>query len=189
MPFERISLGNFTSQFTATAGEAIPFQVPFVICLTVRNHFVQRTIQCRNRWQNYLVLGRILCRSIPSSSCRSEPLPPISFRIIPLTACDKPPPSLKGQFGPKGALFSGWETRRHNPNYDWYVPRSSGAPFAPEFIARLGCFHSLSLMLDDRCILKLGTKGTVVGFDIDTTHFNGKSNLRTFAYIPPRDLM
>ncbi|KZP34222.1 Allantoicase [Athelia psychrophila] len=51
-------------------------------------------------------------------------------------------PSLKGQFGPKGALYSGWETRRHNPTYDW-------------------------------CIIKLGTAGTVTGFDIDTTHFSG----------------
>jgi allantoicase len=33
----------------------------------------------------------------------------------------QPAPSLKGQFGPKGALFSGWESRRHNPTYDWYV--------------------------------------------------------------------
>ncbi|KAG2747366.1 Allantoicase [Suillus brevipes Sb2] len=54
----------------------------------------------------------------------------------------EPAPSLKGQFGPNGALYSGWETRRHNPSYDW-------------------------------CIIKLGTLGTIVGFDIDTTHFNG----------------
>lgn len=33
----------------------------------------------------------------------------------------EPAPSLKGQFGPKGALFSGWETRRHNPTYDWCI--------------------------------------------------------------------
>jgi allantoicase len=31
----------------------------------------------------------------------------------------KAPLSLKGQFGPKGALYSGWETRRHNPDHDW----------------------------------------------------------------------
>ncbi|KAG6833532.1 hypothetical protein H0H87_005183 [Tephrocybe sp. NHM501043] len=31
----------------------------------------------------------------------------------------EPAPSLKGQFGPKGALYSGWESRRHNPAYDW----------------------------------------------------------------------
>ncbi|KII92835.1 hypothetical protein PLICRDRAFT_51175 [Plicaturopsis crispa FD-325 SS-3] len=54
----------------------------------------------------------------------------------------EPAPSLKGQFGPKGALYSGWESRRHNPAHDW-------------------------------CIIKLGTSGSVVGFDIDTTHFNG----------------
>ena len=24
-----------------------------------------------------------------------------------------------------------------------------------------------------RCIIKLGTSGTIIGFDIDTTHFNG----------------
>ncbi|KAJ8469164.1 hypothetical protein ONZ45_g16986 [Pleurotus djamor] len=53
-----------------------------------------------------------------------------------------PAPSMKGQFGPKGALYSGWETRRHNPTYDW-------------------------------CIIKLGTSGSIVGFDIDTSNFNG----------------
>ncbi|EIW63327.1 allantoicase [Trametes versicolor FP-101664 SS1] len=54
----------------------------------------------------------------------------------------EPAPSLKGQFGPKGALFSGWESRRHNPTYDW-------------------------------CIIKLGTTGSINGFDVDTSHFNG----------------
>ncbi|RDB25286.1 putative allantoicase [Hypsizygus marmoreus] len=54
----------------------------------------------------------------------------------------EPAPSLKGQFGSKGALYSGWETRRHNPAHDW-------------------------------CIIRLGTTGTISGFDIDTSHFNG----------------
>ncbi|KAF8637971.1 hypothetical protein AX16_010603 [Volvariella volvacea WC 439] len=54
----------------------------------------------------------------------------------------EPAPSLKGQFGPNGALFSGWESRRHNPTYDW-------------------------------CIIQLGTSGHIVGFDVDTSHFNG----------------
>ncbi|KAJ6499056.1 galactose-binding domain-like protein [Mycena sanguinolenta] len=54
----------------------------------------------------------------------------------------EPAPSLKGQFGPKGALYSGWESRRHNPAYDW-------------------------------CIIQLGTSGSIFGFDIDTSHFNG----------------
>ncbi|KAG9043567.1 Allantoicase [Tulasnella sp. UAMH 9824] len=54
----------------------------------------------------------------------------------------EPSQSLKGQFGPNGALFDGWESRRHNPTYDW-------------------------------CIIKLGTPGHIIGFDIDTAHFNG----------------
>ncbi|KAF7321678.1 putative allantoicase [Mycena kentingensis (nom. inval.)] len=54
----------------------------------------------------------------------------------------EPAVSMKGQFGPNGALYSGWESRRHNPAYDW-------------------------------CIIQLGTSGSVVGFDIDTSHFNG----------------
>lgn len=54
----------------------------------------------------------------------------------------EPAPSLKGQYGPKGALFSGWESRRHNPTYDW-------------------------------CIIRLGIPGFILGFDIDTSHFNG----------------
>lgn len=33
----------------------------------------------------------------------------------------QPAPSMKGQFGPKGALYSGWETRRHNPDHDWCI--------------------------------------------------------------------
>ncbi|TDL25906.1 allantoicase [Rickenella mellea] len=39
----------------------------------------------------------------------------------------EPAPSLKGQFGPKGALYSGWESRRHNPNHDWCIIKL-GAP-------------------------------------------------------------
>ncbi|KAK2464240.1 hypothetical protein APHAL10511_003697 [Amanita phalloides] len=54
----------------------------------------------------------------------------------------EPAASLKGQFGPNGALYSGWESRRHNPTYDW-------------------------------CIISLGTTGTITGFDVDTSHFNG----------------
>ncbi|KAF9529194.1 Allantoicase [Crepidotus variabilis] len=33
----------------------------------------------------------------------------------------EPAPSMKGQFGPNGALYSGWETRRHNSTYDWCI--------------------------------------------------------------------
>lgn len=55
-----------------------------------------------------------------------------------------PAPSLKGQFGPKGALFDGWETRRHNPTYDWVILR-----LGPQ------------------------AGGQLVGFDVDTANFNG----------------
>ncbi|KAK6908360.1 allantoicase [Kwoniella mangroviensis CBS 8507] len=35
----------------------------------------------------------------------------------------KPNPSIsmKGQFGPNGALYDGWESRRHNPSFDWVI--------------------------------------------------------------------
>lgn len=55
-----------------------------------------------------------------------------------------PAPSLRGQFGPKGALFDGWETRRHNPTYDWVILR-----------------------------LGPNAGGHLVGFDVDTANFNG----------------
>lgn len=33
----------------------------------------------------------------------------------------KPAPAVshKGTFKPTGAVFDGWETRRHNPTHDW----------------------------------------------------------------------
>ena len=53
-----------------------------------------------------------------------EVMPAVSFHIlIPDGSNDwspQPAPSLKGQFGQNGALYSGWESRRHNPTYDWY---------------------------------------------------------------------
>ncbi|GAC92651.1 allantoicase [Pseudozyma hubeiensis SY62] len=55
-----------------------------------------------------------------------------------------PAPSLKGTFGPKGALFDGWETRRHNPTYDWVILR-----------------------------LGPNAGGRLIGFDVDTANFNG----------------
>ncbi len=55
-----------------------------------------------------------------------------------------PPLSLKGQFGPKGALYDGWETRRHNaPDSDWVV-------------------------------IKLGPeRSRIMGFEVDTRWFTG----------------
>ncbi|KAK0525047.1 Allantoicase [Tilletia horrida] len=58
-----------------------------------------------------------------------------------------PAVSCKGQFGPAGAKFDGWETRRHNPlpqRYDWVILRLGPAAGA----------H-------------------VLGFDVDTANFNG----------------
>jgi allantoicase len=51
---------------------------------------------------------------------------------------------MKGQFGPTGALFDGWETRRHNSTYDWVILRLGPA-----------------------------AGGSIVGFDVDTANFNG----------------
>ena len=70
---------------------------------------------------------------------------------------------MKGQFGPNGALYSGWETRRHNPlPYDWsvHIPLKSS-------------FSLLRYLNILRCIIQLGTTGTISGFDIDTANFNG----------------
>ncbi|KAK4688521.1 allantoicase, partial [Tremellales sp. Uapishka_1] len=57
----------------------------------------------------------------------------------------KPTPSLsmKGQFGPNGALYDGWESRRHNPSFDWVI------------------------------ILLAPKLSTLHYVDIDTSHFSG----------------
>lgn len=69
-------------------------------------------------------------------------LPPPTLLPFPQVG---PALSLKGQFGPAGALFDGWETRRHNPEaYDWAVIRLGPAAGAE-----------------------------LTGFDIDTANFNG----------------
>lgn len=62
---------------------------------------------------------------------------------------------MKGQFGPTGALYDAWESRRHNPSFDWYVaPRMS--------------------MTDERVIIKLATDFAHIHYvDIDTSHFSG----------------
>jgi allantoicase len=55
----------------------------------------------------------------------------------------QPAVSHKGTFKSTGAIFDGWETRRHNSGHDWCIIRL-GAP-----------------------------SGYIVGFDIDTAHFSG----------------
>ncbi|MBW0480933.1 hypothetical protein O181_020648 [Austropuccinia psidii MF-1] len=65
--------------------------------------------------------------------------------FAPAKSLLKRPPaeSLSGHFGPNGALYDGWESRRHNPTHDWVI-------------------------------LRLGvSSGTICGFDVDTSHFNG----------------
>ncbi|KAF8919855.1 galactose-binding domain-like protein [Mucidula mucida] len=71
----------------------------------------------------------------------------------------EPAISLKGQFGPNGALYSGWESRRHNTAHDW-------------------------------CIIRLGTSGSLIGFDIDTSHFNGNEApaVSVDAFLGPPDI-
>ncbi|WFD36572.1 Allantoicase [Malassezia cuniculi] len=64
-----------------------------------------------------------------------------------------PAESLKGQFGPNGALYDGWETRRHNPTYDWAM-------------IRLGPSGG----------------GRITGFDIDTTTFSGNEGPAAAVY-------
>jgi allantoicase len=61
---------------------------------------------------------------------------------------------MKGQFGPTGALYDAWESRRHNPSFDWYVTCTG--------------------MTDDRVIIKLATDFAHIHYvDIDTSHFSG----------------
>lgn len=64
-----------------------------------------------------------------------------------------PAQSLKGQFGPNGALYDGWESRRHNPTYDWAIIR-----------------------------LVPSGGGRITGFDVDTTTFNGNEGPAAAVY-------
>ncbi|THH03435.1 hypothetical protein EW145_g6258 [Phellinidium pouzarii] len=50
-------------------------------------------------------------------------------------------PSLKGQFGPNGALYSGWETRRHNPTYDWCIIKFGAAGLISGFVIDTAHFN------------------------------------------------
>jgi allantoicase len=48
--------------------------------------------------------------------------PHVSYSHPYLWLISQPSVSMKGQFGPTGALYDAWESRRHNPSFDWYVP-------------------------------------------------------------------
>ncbi|WVF69308.1 allantoicase [Kwoniella sp. CBS 6097] len=70
----------------------------------------------------------------------------------------KPGPSIsmKGQFGPNGALYDGWESRRHNPTFDWVIIRLATPSATIEYV------------------------------DIDTSHFSGNEapQSQIFALTP-----
>jgi allantoicase len=54
---------------------------------------------------------------------------------------------MKGQFGPNGALFSGWETRRHNPTYDWCIIQLGTSGSVQGFDVDTANFNGKSLTL------------------------------------------
>ncbi len=47
---------------------------------------------------------------------------------------------MKGQFGPNGALFDGWESRRHNPTYDWVIVKLGALGQISGVDIDTGCF-------------------------------------------------
>lgn len=56
---------------------------------------------------------------------------------------------MKGQFGPNGALYSGWETRRHNPlPYDWSVHLKPSISPLIIFIYYLQVHHTTGYIWD-----------------------------------------
>ncbi|KAL8280170.1 hypothetical protein RQP46_007500 [Phenoliferia psychrophenolica] len=52
-----------------------------------------------------------------------------------------PAVSMKGQFGPKGALFDGWESRRHNPSHDWVIVQLGARGSIAGCDIDTGCFN------------------------------------------------
>lgn len=83
---------------------------------------------------------------------------------------------MKGQFGPNGALYDGWESRRHNPAYDWY-----------DYASLLEMAFLLTTL---RVIIRLATPLTSLHYvDIDTSHFNGNEapQSQVFALSLPSD--
>lgn len=119
-PYERVLSGNSSQNpFTADIGK-------WSITCDADHPFIHspyfRVIQ-RLAWR----LGCVYIRPV---FCRGfSPHPPrgnnvyVLFRLTSVLwitrSASKPAQSLKGQFGPNGALYDGWETRRHNPDFDW----------------------------------------------------------------------
>jgi hypothetical protein len=127
------------------------------------NQPVSRTFErCAGRTCR-LGFRRVFRRSSKPSQGRGKAADYGDMRYL-LMFDSQPAPSLKGQFGPNGALYSGWESRRHNSSYDWYA---------------LGFIVQKDAWTCYRCIVRLGTTGTVIGFDVDTSHFSGPSVMKT----------
>ncbi|WVR06223.1 allantoicase [Kwoniella sp. DSM 27419] len=66
-----------------------------------------------------------------------------------------PSVSMKGQFGPTGALYDGWESRRHNPAFDWVIIRLATASTSISYV------------------------------DIDTSHFSGNEAPQSQIFAMP----
>lgn len=60
----------------------------------------------------------------------------------------EPAPSFNGQFGPKGALYSGWETRRHNESFDWCIIKLGATGFISGFDIDTSHFNGSVLFFD-----------------------------------------
>ena len=91
---------------------------------------------------------------VSSSNLNSKIIEVSDDFFSPVTDLIKPTPpvSKKGQFGPNGALYDGWESRRHNSTYDYAI-------------IKLGC-----------------PSATIKFLDIDTTHFNGNEGQAASVY-------
>jgi hypothetical protein len=80
-----------------------------------------RAVQRLPRRFNPLRIRRFFRTGLPPSARKGSCH--ILFRVLLVSrislSLSKPAQSLKGQFGPNGALYDGWESRRHNPDCDW----------------------------------------------------------------------
>lgn len=108
-----VPLEDFSTLSTLTGDDMTFSPFPHLI-------YFPRIVECGSWGTSSSSLGRILRRSFSFALGRGKKT--IILKFSPLHIILQPPPSFKGQFGPKGALYSGWETRRHNHGNDWCVP-------------------------------------------------------------------
>lgn len=127
MSYKRIPLDDFKDAFSTTIGKSESRYQPHMSLKPVR---FRRT---HNPELSSVALGGQVVSASDEFFAEAFHLLLVEVWSLPALQCAsdhnpqlyQPAPSLKGQFGPKGALFSGWESRRHNPNYDWYDPALS----------------------------------------------------------------